>query len=541
MIALNRIHLLKFSIIVLVTFITTHSWASTYDLTFEKFQAPASNWLYKHQTSLNDTELKPVNSLSVTGGSFWYQADITITESNDYVIDFKNSSTIAQFRHFIYDASNRLIDTLEGGIENTTANTFFLRHGRAISLPPGQYRLISELSSPFFLAQPEPYIDTLSHYRQAIKPGNALVLLCMGIFLGLGTYYTFLALSRFRRAEAMYALFILGNLLFNGTSLLVFPDLLGINWFYLASVPILISNCAYIVFVMSLLEIREKTHPRLYSFGVASVLIMGTFIIAAAAFSNWSLELARYGVGIFLMYGLTAGSIRAYQGSISARFYLIAIAIFFILGGVAITQTQVTASHTIYIEHIGLLAVAVEIILLAFVLVYQFAELHREKERFQTRLAHSNHIAYTDELTGLSNRYALDKALNQLTENSSLTYIDLDRLKYYNDKFGHSKGDELLRNFAKKIENLLKNRATIYRVGGDEFSILCPAGDIDWVEKTISETVAYLHNIGFEEAGASAGTAYKHECNSKSDLKHLADIRMYEKKQQRKTIMLEAS
>jgi hypothetical protein len=69
-----------------------------------------------------------------------------------------------------------------------------------------------------------------------------MVLVCLGIFIGLGIYYACLALMRRRRVHALYALFILGNLLYNGAALLVWHDLFASRWFYLISAPILFSN-----------------------------------------------------------------------------------------------------------------------------------------------------------------------------------------------------------------------------------------------------------------------------------------------------------
>jgi diguanylate cyclase (GGDEF)-like protein len=332
----------------------------------------------------------------------------------------------------------------------------------------------------------------------------------------------------------MYALFILGNILFFSAALLVLPEFLGVHQIYLASVPILLSNCAYIAFVMALLEIRRDRNPALYRAGAVVLAGLGIFIAVAALQPHWSLELARYGVGLFLAYGLTAGVMRARQGNISARLYLVAIAAFFVLGAVAISQTQLVGVYTVYIEHVGLFAVSVEVILLALVLSYQFAQLHREKEHVEKRLAHSNRLAYTDALTGLPNRFALDIELDRLPPNGSLTFIDVDHLKYYNDQFGHARGDELLRLFSQRLAGLLGNRAKLYRIGGDEFAIACDSGDLEWIDRMLADTVAIVRAAGFEFAGASAGSAHTHECSSMAELKHTADVRMYEHKRNRK-------
>jgi len=498
------------------------------------YQAPGADWTYAGQGKLDDFGLRQVGGVARTGGRFLFQADFLVPQAGRQVLDFKNTSIIGHFRHFVFDEQGRLVASMEGGLQRRGDNPFFLRHGREVELPAGRYRLISELSSPFFLAQPEPYLDSLSNYRQAMRPGNALALLGLGVFLGLGIYYAALSLARRRMAEGMYAIFILGNILFNGSALLVFSDLFGLQWIYLVSVPILFSNCAYVAFVMALLDIRPEAHPRLYRGGLAALGLLGLFILLAAARPSWSLELARFGVGVFLAYGLTAGIVRARQGNVSARLYLVAIGVFFVLGTVAISQTQLAGVYTVYIEHVGLLAVAVEAILLALVLAYQFGQVHREKEQVLQRLRHSDRIARTDALTGLGNRFALDAELANLPEKGSLTYIDLDELKYYNDHFGHERGDQLLRSFGQELAVSLQHGARLFRVGGDEFAITCPIGDTACVEAMLRDAVERVRASGFEFAGASVGSARIEECSSLAELKHLADTRMYEKKRERK-------
>jgi diguanylate cyclase (GGDEF)-like protein len=506
---------------------------ATLDIHGQWFQA-SDGWRYGGEASLQSPALRKVNGVSLTGGRFLLQADFSVSESGRYVLDFKNTSILGHFRHFVFDKEHRLIASLQGGIQREADNPFFLRHGREVDLPAGQYRLITELDGPYYLAQPEPYLDDLGHYRDAVKPGNALALIGIGVFLGLGIYYAALSLARHRMAEGMYALFILGNLLFNGGSLLLFSDLLGLHWIYMASVPILFSNCAYITFVMALLEIRRDTHPGLFRAGMAMLMVLVVFLLLAAARPNWSLELARYGVGVFLSYGLTAGIIRARQGNVSARWYLVAIAVFFVLGSTTISLGQMAGIHTLYVEHMGLLSVAVEVILLALVLAYQFGQVHREREHALVNLEHSKRMACTDALTGLANRFALDVELAALPSSASLTYLDLDNLKYYNDTYGHERGDDLLRSFAQHLAAAVDNWAGLYRVGGDEFAIVSADGNVGYIQEAIAETATYIQSSGFELAGVSAGTAHVWESNSLPELKRLADVRMYEAKRKAK-------
>lgn len=508
--------------------------AAPQDLNGGWYKAASGGLIDTYQHNPEEAGLSPVEHVGLTGGRFWFKADFTLHAPGRYVLDFKNTSIIGRFRHMIFDEHRRLVASSTGGIQSSEINPFFLRHGREIELPAGHYRLVTEVASPFFLAEPEPYLDSLNNYRHAIKPANALALTGLGIFLGLGIYYTALALVRRRAAEGMYALFILGNILFNGAALLVFSELFGLHWIYLVSLPILFSNVAYIVFVMALLEIRRDSQPRLYQTGIALLAVLAVFILTAAIQPSWSLELDRYGVGLFLCYGLTAGIVRASQGSVSAKLYLVAIAAFFTLGAVAITQAQLSGVYTVYIEHVGLVAVAVEVILLALVLSYQFAQLHHEKEIALQRMELSNRIAHTDALTGLANRYALDLELEQLSQQASLTFIDLDGLKYYNDQFGHARGDDLLRSFAHHLVECLDGEGRLYRIGGDEFAITCPSGDLEWLESILADAIECMHESGFEFAGASAGSVHFHEAANKSELKHIADTRMYQNKRNRK-------
>ncbi len=496
------------------------------------YQAPL-DWTYQGQTDLAAAGLEPVATVALIGGHFWQQADFEIDTPGRHVLDFKNTSVIGHFRHIVLDSLMHPVADLQGGIESDEPNPFFLRHGREIDLPAGHYRLLTELDSPFFLAYPQPYLDTLAHYRQAIKPWNALTLLCLGLFIGLLVYYLTLAAVRRRLSDAMYAIFILGNLFFNGSALLVFPELFGMHWIYLVSFPILFSNAAYVLFVMSLLKVRHDTYLRLYKAGAGLLVLMGGLIILATVKPHWSLEIDRYGVGMFLIYGLTIGMLRSWEGSVTARLYLCAICTFFVLG-ITTISVQSLSSYTLYIEHMGLFSVSVEIMLLALVITHQFTQLYHQKERAIERMEQSIRVARTDAMTGLPNRVALSDVLDSLPYHGSLTFVDIDGLKYYNDHFGHRRGDELLCAFAKHLNERLGSRARAHRLGGDEFAITCEQGDASWVEERLMQAVDDMRSEGFEFADASAGSAYVHEAEDKQKLQHLADCRMYENKRFRR-------
>ena len=85
----------------------------------------------------------------------------------------------------------------------------------------------------------------------------------------------------------------------------------------------------------------------------------------------------------------------------------------------------------------------------------------------------------TDSLTGLFNRRMFDTKfsllLPALSRNKifgALIYIDLDEFKPINDQFGHVIGDEVLIEFAARLNKSSRDEETIARVGGDEFILL---------------------------------------------------------------------
>jgi diguanylate cyclase len=480
-----------------------------------------------------------VKSVGLTGGHYLYIAPISITKNGSYVLDFKNTSTIEQFRHQVFDDQNRLVASLEGGIESKVENPFFLRHGRELTLAPGNYTLATEVDSTNFLAEPEPYLNDREHYQTAIKWGNVVTLFGLGIFFGLGIYYAALATSRNRWAEAMYASFIVGNFIYNSAALLVFSDVLGLRSIYFVSMPVLLSNIAYMLFVMHLLEITKYKHKYFYWAGVTVIGIMSLFLGLAVAYPNWALELCRYGVALFLSYGLVAAITESLQKNATAKRYLFAISIFFVSGLIAISLTKIDGQFTFYIEHIGLVSVAIEVILLALVLSFQFSQLHDDKEKAMQDLEISEKTAHSDALTGLPNRHALVKEVHQLPVHGSLTFVDLDGLKFYNDAYGHEKGDELLCAFAQCYQKSLGADIKLYRMGGDEFAALSHKGDMSKTEAALNEALQAMRANGFEFAGASAGSAYHYEAENVAILMRMADARMYESKRLRKLTQID--
>ncbi|RZT09275.1 PAS domain S-box-containing protein/diguanylate cyclase (GGDEF) domain-containing protein [Duganella sp. CF402] len=106
------------------------------------------------------------------------------------------------------------------------------------------------------------------------------------------------------------------------------------------------------------------------------------------------------------------------------------------------------------------------------------AFLHDISER-KSLFASMEAMALNDTLTGLPNRRALMQALpealqraNRLRQSCAVFFLDLDRFKQVNDRYGHEEGDELLRQFAQRVRGAVRKTDTVGRLAGDEFVVI---------------------------------------------------------------------
>lgn len=119
--------------------------------------------------------------------------------------------------------------------------------------------------------------------------------------------------------------------------------------------------------------------------------------------------------------------------------------------------------------------------------------------------------AFHDALTGLPNRNLLQDRLEMVVEHAkrypqskyAVLFLDLDRFKYINDRFGHLIGDKLLLAFAQRLRYAIRSSDTVARFGGDEFVVLLEdISDVDHVSEVttrIQENMARPFDIDRQE------------------------------------------
>jgi diguanylate cyclase (GGDEF)-like protein len=142
-------------------------------------------------------------------------------------------------------------------------------------------------------------------------------------------------------------------------------------------------------------------------------------------------------------------------------------------------------------------------------------------------------LSITDNLTGLYNQRHFYNRLKEEIERAnrqkhplSLILLDLDNFKYFNDKYGHLAGDQMLAGAGKVIlSNIRDSVDTAFRYGGDEFSVILVEAD-----SAIAQTISERLKKGFQEDSAvtaSIGFATYEKGMELNELIGLADKDLY--------------
>ena len=146
-------------------------------------------------------------------------------------------------------------------------------------------------------------------------------------------------------------------------------------------------------------------------------------------------------------------------------------------------------------------------------------------------------MANVDTLTGLMNRQSYYNDINTRGNISAVLSIDMNNLKYLNDNYGHDAGDRALATIAGVFVKEAKYHATIYRVGGDEFSIFYYDLKEDEVLERINSMKEELAKTSYT---CAFGYAMKEDNLSTKDIINIADMRMYKDKKKMKEESLNA-
>lgn len=155
-------------------------------------------------------------------------------------------------------------------------------------------------------------------------------------------------------------------------------------------------------------------------------------------------------------------------------------------------------------------------------------------------------VAFLDPLTGLMNRLAYERRLNEEWSRATRTgtsigvvVVDLDGFKQVNDQYGHQAGDKLLAAVGLTLEAAMRSYDVVARLGGDEFVALCVGCERGDIAIPLSRIQKSINDLEVEFArttvnvSVSIGAAVRHEGfenSSPSDLFAAADDCLYQAK-----------
>ncbi len=151
-------------------------------------------------------------------------------------------------------------------------------------------------------------------------------------------------------------------------------------------------------------------------------------------------------------------------------------------------------------------------------------------------------LAYYDTLTGLPNRARLRDLISEAIvacpagQHVALAFLDVDNFKDVNDTLGHSAGDELLVEFARRLRAQIQPGDMLGRLGGDEFVVVLPnrdAAEASTVASRITEALLLPFRIGTRQVSMSASMGISIYPDNATDIDTLiqqADAAMYKAK-----------
>ncbi|MCD4706936.1 MAG: GGDEF domain-containing protein [Candidatus Sabulitectum sp.] len=145
-----------------------------------------------------------------------------------------------------------------------------------------------------------------------------------------------------------------------------------------------------------------------------------------------------------------------------------------------------------------------------------------------------------DPLTDLFNRRSFDNAIQsevarclRYSSTLSLILLDADNFKIVNDEHGHGAGDKVLIDLAGVIRNSVRESDLVFRVGGDEFAIICPETTADDAFRLAEKVREIIEQYPFATGGTetiSLGVAGYQAGDTKEQLYQHADQALYRAK-----------
>jgi diguanylate cyclase (GGDEF)-like protein len=297
-----------------------------------------------------------------------------------------------------------------------------------------------------------------------------------------------------------------------------------------ACLPVLLclSLITALEFSTTILRARDYT-PQLNR--VARVLQgLAAVAIALTPFIEYAVLIKPVTFLIFIavVFMIALGVICLLAGSRPARFYVVAWGAFLAGSVVFLLKNFGVVTHTFMSQHAWQVGALLEMILLSMTLSSRMNEL--------------KHQSRTDPLTLLGNRRLFDDRLpiefSQARSGNrplSLLVLDIDNFKTYNDRLGHTLGDEAIKMVGGALRRYARKPVLACRYGGDEFCVILPGTGADTAAAIAERLRASVEASGSDERGITVSIGHAslagHQFPTAEKLFDAADAALYTAKQ----------
>jgi diguanylate cyclase (GGDEF)-like protein len=297
-----------------------------------------------------------------------------------------------------------------------------------------------------------------------------------------------------------------------------------------ACLPLLLclSLITALEFSTTILRARDYT-PRLNT--VARVLQgLGGVAIALTPFIEYAVLIrpVTFLILFSVIFMIVLGVICLLAGSRPARFYVVAWGAFLAGSIIFLLKNFGVVPHTFMSQHAWQVGALLEMILLSMTLSSRMNEL--------------KHQSRTDPLTLLGNRRLFDDRLpiefaqaRAAHRPLSLLVIDIDNFKTYNDRHGHTVGDEAIKMVGGALRRYARKPVLACRYGGDEFCVILPGTGVDTAAAVAERLRASVQAGGSEGHGITVSVGYAslsgEEFTSADKLFDAADAALYSAKE----------
>ena len=475
--------------------------------------------------------LQPVRHVDLAGGNYWYFAR------------FENDG---KERNWVLEPDDRLINKVDvrvyssdGSVQEFSTgyrahHQFMLHYGKRIFIPAGaKVAVLMHFSSPYYASVPEPMLYRENAYSRRVFTDNVLILGAFGALLTLALYNLFIFLITKEKSLVYYASYLISYFMGWAFTLGLPASLFGWHdlhvhyiWFFL--LPVLNT-----LFYLDFLKLK-KHFPKLAKISRIN-FILPMLLLPSCFFDLSHAHLfATAVISIWLVIALASGIAVLSRGFHPARYFVLAFLAILLPGLIILPANWGLVPELVRnSELITLLGGTLDGILLAFAVADKIRELSREKDQALQRLGKMLALTRTDHLTGISNRHAFDQRLLQnfcaekdCIDQLTLFLIDLDGLKRVNDRYGHVKGDELLKLFASSLAALESDSLAAFRLGGDEFTLIVRKENAPAVVEALARIEREIRDSGFPDTGISYGISHASESGSAEEMLIAADSRM---------------